>query len=376
MHPYAILVVVVGLALIVPFLVWLLLLRTKSTEEKDFPSVQSYFTHLTSEYTALRDTEILQEDKDEVEGIVARARTRLTWDDLFALELYLLKLVPVEKLRRKAWLVRERYRSIVSAERYAAYRASNPPDLKEDAVQAALVEIKQWLNDQGDLTPATRDSLEGLAEKRAAGLNAETLRADLEVILQSHFWHYRVRTIWEERRNWYAKAFLLIYTFLATLGIGAVVLMISLPPDWVNNFHPVFTLFVAAFMGSLGGFVSMLQRLQKIGSGNTHLSLIEMEYGQHSILYQSLITGAIFATVLLVIFAGGLLRGDLFPDYSTDNQAGVGFIDFLRNASGNSTQFAKLLVWSFIAGFAERLVPDFLDRVIARGKASEEKKEK
>ncbi|HEX9918062.1 MAG TPA: hypothetical protein VGA87_02780, partial [Pyrinomonadaceae bacterium] len=101
--------------------------------------------------------------------------------------------------------------------------------------------------------------------------------------------------------------------------------------------------------------------------GQRNENLIELVYGRTSILSQSLLSGACFSLVLLFIFLGGLLRGGLFPDYPDQN--GATFIHLLRTVSLDGTQFAKLLVWSFIAGFAERFVPDFLDRFLAKEKA-------
>jgi hypothetical protein len=37
----------------------------------------------------------------------------------------------------------------------------------------------------------------------------------------------------------------------------------------------------------------------------------------------------------------------------------VGLVEF--------SDYAKLMVWSFLAGFAERLVPDTLSRFVAQG---------
>jgi len=66
------------------------------------------------------------------------------------------------------------------------------------------------------------------------------------------------------------------------------------------------------------------------------------------------VTGLVFAIVLSLIFVGGVVTGPLFPEMDK------GMI--------NSTNVSRFLVWSFIAGFAERLMPDVIDRLAENAK--------
>ena len=62
----------------------------------------------------------------------------------------------------------------------------------------------------------------------------------------------------------------------------------------------------------------------------------------------------IFAMLLFLLFAGKLLEGGVFPKVSFEMIFSFNAVDF------DGTEFSKLLVWCFIAGFAEKFVPDKL----------------
>jgi hypothetical protein len=62
-----------------------------------------------------------------------------------------------------------------------------------------------------------------------------------------------------------------------------------------------------------------------------------------------------------MLFASGLLKGSLFPAVDISVHA-----PFDRNVHMTSEDLGRLLIWCFIAGFAERFVPDTLDRLVSR----------
>ncbi len=69
------------------------------------------------------------------------------------------------------------------------------------------------------------------------------------------------------------------------------------------------------------------------------------------------------------MFVAGVLQGTIFPDFHVPTRI-VGrslFSIFAYQALPNGTEsWAKLFIWAFLAGFAERLVPDSLDRLSSK----------
>jgi hypothetical protein len=133
------------------------------------------------------------------------------------------------------------------------------------------------------------------------------------------------------------------------------------------------TLTVVMFVGAMGGLVSMQQRFQSASAeGDPIHNVSELMHGWFSI-FLSPISGAIFATVLYLIMTAGILEGELFPKIETcappkcSANSAIDFLTFLlETGPGTGADYAKLLVWSFITGFAERFVPDTLSRFVEK----------
>lgn len=152
---------------------------------------------------------------------------------------------------------------------------------------------------------------------------------------------------------------------------GAVLLLMAIGlfgldrlPDADKHSYLTLLVFVA---GLLGGFVSIQQRLPKI-------TLDELRILSGSWISITLIpiNGGIFALVLMVMFIGNIIQGNLFPDYKEFKISDVDtFKTWLTSAYPLSgADVAKLLFWSFVAGFSERFVPQIIRRTAEEVKSA------
>ena len=134
-------------------------------------------------------------------------------------------------------------------------------------------------------------------------------------------------------------------------------------------------LFVVVIAGALGGFVSRLHRLYAFEDalGRSH-ALLFRRLNWYLVTYSTIppIVGVIAAAMLYGVFAGELIRGPLFPNFDC-LAAGNGcktLTDVMSYwAPVQPTDYAKCVVWGFVAGFAERYMDDILGRIGARGEA-------
>jgi hypothetical protein len=128
---------------------------------------------------------------------------------------------------------------------------------------------------------------------------------------------------------------------------------------------PATTLTMVVLAGVLGATFSLMRRAQTPITEGDVMRNVQNLAALDTYFFLTPLTGAIAALVLYAFFCGGLLQGSLFPTISAPQSLQpMRFIEFLRNADPVGwTDQGKVLVWCFIAGFAERLVPDSIDRL-------------
>ena len=139
---------------------------------------------------------------------------------------------------------------------------------------------------------------------------------------------------------------------------GVILLILAIGLYGLHSEQRSFLVTLVFAAGLLGGFVSIQQRLPKI-------KLQELQTLSTSWVSITLIpiNGGIFALVLMLMFIGNIIQGELFPEYP--NQFHIADAkDFYRWISLTYPQtgadIAKLFFWSFVAGFSERFVPQII----------------
>jgi hypothetical protein len=287
-----------------------------------------YLNQLVGEFESLKGRSVNDCACQLAQQIVDKARSGsdITWGDTYSLEKAVLVMLPDIEVHQRLWCLEARYRDAVgNSTAYDTY-------IKVDAAHLSPESI-------------------------------EHARARLDNLIHELYRLYTVIACREEMRSKLSKTAM----YIAVCLLVVVIVCIGLFRKFDSPLIPFAIVFAA---GAIGGAVSFERRVQSLPSRGESLGdLVELSGG--SGIYLSPFTGGIFAIVLYLLFAAGLADGVLFPKLGGTAPA-RSLSEFASNIQPMMTQdWGKLLIWSFIAGFAERFVPDTLDRLIAR---SEEKK--
>ena len=155
------------------------------------------------------------------------------------------------------------------------------------------------------------------------------------------------------------------------LGMTAATLLATQLTD-----PPTFALELIIFLaGTVGGVANNYRRLLGVPLGvlkdedPTTKQLITFQ------IYVSPIVGGVFAIVLYLLFMSNILQGNLFPAFNNMENVYDTFQNFAHGANPATNQdAAKAIVWAFIAGFSEGLVPNFIDKIVKETAGKDEAK--
>lgn len=119
------------------------------------------------------------------------------------------------------------------------------------------------------------------------------------------------------------------------------------------------TLPIVLIFGALGAFVSLQRRLKSLTEEDLQLLRESISY-----TWLAPVTGALLAGMLYLIFIGNLITGSIFPEIiNSVNQQNTSGLEKIFNVEcPNAKEYAKLLFWSFLAGFSESFVTDIIGK--------------
>jgi hypothetical protein len=118
------------------------------------------------------------------------------------------------------------------------------------------------------------------------------------------------------------------------------------------------------FVGFVGGFVGLQRRLRTLPAED--LTLLANSW---VCIALSPIAGAILGELIYLLFISRLLSGNMFPAFVPDNPSETipGLKAIFEVHCPSAADYAKVLFWSFVAGFSEKFATSVISQFESRG---------
>jgi hypothetical protein len=142
--------------------------------------------------------------------------------------------------------------------------------------------------------------------------------------------------------------------------VGALLLLLASSPYLIRGVNV--GIWTVAVFGAFGAYFS------RVASFHSKLSTLNfddvMEEYELRMLLTRLLFGAVGAVVFYCVMRAGFISGSAFPRLTQQPMTDGTPLDAadMAGITAPPTEVAKLWVWSFVAGFSERLAPDAIAR--------------
>jgi hypothetical protein len=296
----------------------------------------------------------------EIDAVVAGFTTsKESFSRLLEVELRYFHLAdPVSRLAM-AQAIRERFQRVATPGALEARAASAPPDLSLD-----------W-------TPEMTADTVGM-------LNYIHARYIMNIAREEAVTHQKSVLLLRFRRI--AAGFVAVVTLSALVWLVAHYL--GKGPQVFLGFKLFIAISVIFTLGYLGAIVSVTQRFQKavesdVLQADPVFVIGGIAIGQRGIDVAMMLAG-VFAVLLYFVFVGGMastlgLAGGIFPMVENCSKlATTGMMGDLARDLGfcGQSDLMRMFIFAFAAGYAERLVPDVLNRISRADSDAESRSDK
>ena len=272
----------------------------------------------------------------------------LTWAGVHSLHGHIIRRYKLPRLKRALWDIRDRYQDAFGSAAFADY-------------------MKTQTSDKGS------ESKE------------EDIIADLDQLLGRLYARYSLSEFALARREGIVNRLFIV------IMAAVFVLVVCFGVAYWRGSLGGSTIAAVIFAGTIGGFVSFIQRLQAIPEGTDQLnSILAFQTTRYTHLYTSPLAGAVFAVVLYFALLGQLISGAVFPKWHPQEKPPTTGAQIVADDAGTDENltvlrilseahpegppdYALLFVWCFLAGFLERWVPDHLTRIANRAQNTDVK---
>ncbi len=315
------------------------------------PAGLAYFKELVAEYQTLPQVATNPQASQLAARLIeGEAAGDLTANDVRAFETALIAVLAPPDLRRRALALIAEYRDRAGTARYEAYLKATAMDLAalgDDELRAYVRDLLREVH-RADICASAKE--ERFSEVFRSVLKATLLVAATVAIITVSFMVASQAAEVTSPIAYSGSVADSIRTWLTALAYDVAYMP-----------HASYVI----IFGALGAFVSVLQRLQSSARDDSLVYPLANP-GLISVKLVPLI-GGVAAFIFFVMLAAEVVQGELFPKIVwPDYQKWLTLGNLIGESyAATKVDFAKLMIWSFLAGFSERLVPDILTRLSA-----------